>query len=153
MELIQVQEKNYPIIFRSTCFKGMEADWSLHCGGQGKGDRDRRESNLFALPFNPFEYGLECAIGKAALLASFLIILVSCAHPLWSKVESISEWFVNTSQDVTTGHEDLLHKISNYEGQWEDGMRLALSNAVLHALGCVATKIGLVDIVSGSCEM
>jgi hypothetical protein len=35
----------------------------------------------------------------------------------------------------------------------EDDERLALSNAVLHALGCVATKIGFVDIFSGSREM
>ena len=35
----------------------------------------------------------------------------------------------------------------------EDDERLALSNAVLHALGCVATKIGFVVIFSGSREM
>jgi hypothetical protein len=39
-------------------------------------------------------------------------------------------------------------QISHYAGQLDNGVALALSKAVLHALGCVATKIGLVDIAS-----
>jgi hypothetical protein len=110
---------------------------------------DKREPNLFTLPFNSLEYGLECAIGKATLLASLLVILISCAHSLWSKVEGISEGLVDASQNISTGHEDLSYNVSHCSGQLENYARLALSKAVLHALGCVATKIGLVDIVSG----
>lgn len=81
--------------------------------GLEKEDGNERKSNLFALSFNSLEYGLECAIGKAAFLTSFLIILISNAHSLGSEVKSVPEWFVNACQNVSTGHEDLLHKVSN----------------------------------------
>jgi hypothetical protein len=87
----------------------MKADSGVPSRGKKKDDEDERESNLFALPFNPLKYGLECAISKAAFLTSFLVILISNAHSLWSEVESISEWFVNTCQNISTSHEDLLH--------------------------------------------
>ena len=64
-------------------------------------------------------------------------------------VEGISEGLVDASQNISTGHEDLSYNVSHCSGQLENYARLALSKAVLHALGCVATKIGLVDIVSG----
>jgi hypothetical protein len=53
---------------------------------------------------------------------------------------------VDTVQDICTGHKHLKRGLA-VEG-W--GCRieiLALSKAVLHALGCVATKIGFVDML------
>jgi len=85
-----------------------------------KEGRDKRESNLFALPLNPLEYGFESTIGEATLVASLLIIFISCAHSLWSKVEGISEGFVNTSQYISTGHEDLAGEVSLCTSQWKD---------------------------------
>jgi hypothetical protein len=114
-----------------------------------KEDWDKGESNLFALPLNPLEYSLESAIGKATILASLLVILVSCTHSLGSKIEGISERFVNTSQYISAGHEDLSGKVSLCTSQWKIRAKLARSKAVLHALGWVATKIGLVDMIPG----
>jgi hypothetical protein len=53
---------------------------------------------------------------------------------------------VNTSQYISAGHEDLSGRVSLCTSQWKIRAKLARSKAVLHALGCVATKIGLVDI-------
>jgi hypothetical protein len=83
--------------------------------------RLERESNLFALPFNSLEYCLECAVGKAAVLASFLIILISNAHSLWTEVESIPERLVNAIQNITASHENLSTKISHWQPNWGSG--------------------------------
>jgi hypothetical protein len=46
-----------------------------------------------------------------------LVILISCAHSLGSKVEGISEGFVDASQNISTGHEDLSYNVSHCSGQ------------------------------------
>jgi hypothetical protein len=85
---------------------------------QRKG-RLERKSNLFALPFNILEYCLECAVGKVAVLASFLIILIPTAHSLWTEVESIPERLVNAIQNITASHENLGTEISHLQANWK----------------------------------
>jgi hypothetical protein len=105
-------------------------------------------ANLLAFTFNPVEYSLKSAFRKPTFLTSFLIILVSRAQPFRPKVEGVSEWLMDAGQDIPAGHENLSQRpVSYWREQLRKNWEQTLSKAVLHALGCVATNIGLVDIV------
>jgi hypothetical protein len=69
-------------------------------------------SNLFALSFNPLEDGFISAGRKATLLASLLIVLVSCTEPLRPKVKGVSKGLVDTVEDISTSHEHLTEELS-----------------------------------------
>jgi len=95
---------------RRTGNKGLE--WGSRAGKQGYcnaapplgwGD----QSHLSILLHDSVKDALVCRVGETTLVPCFFIILVSCAEPLWAKVKGIAEWFVNTSQTVAAGHEDL----------------------------------------------
>jgi len=75
----------------------------------GWGDR----SHLSILLHDGVKDALVCGVGKATFFPRFLIVLISCAEPLWAKVEGIAEWFVDTSQAVAASHKDLGGVISD----------------------------------------
>lgn len=66
-----------------------------------------RGSDLRSFSLDPVKDGLECRLAETALDAGLFVILVSLAESLWSVVESITKRFVDASQGVTLGHEDL----------------------------------------------
>jgi hypothetical protein len=81
----------------------------------GQWNRDEAGwTNLLAFAFDPQEYGLERAIRKPALHASFLIILVSRAQPFRPKIERVSEWLMDACQDISACHENLSQRPVSY---------------------------------------
>lgn len=107
-------------------------------------------SNLFTLSFNSFKNGLVRAVGKAAVDSSLLVFLVPVAEPLGAKVECVAKRLVYASKGLSSGHENLQ---TNCQSLVCFGMRYKVcrfrtrSNAVEHARGCVATKMGLLLIL------
>jgi hypothetical protein len=55
---------------------------------------------------------------------------------------------MDAGQNISAGHEHLPRRVSHTNGRDDDSKEHTLSNAVLQARGCVATKIGLADIFS-----
>ena len=82
---------------------------------------------------------------EAASDPQLLVILETGAETLRAVVEGVAEWLMN-ALEVGTSHEHL--RWSTRQPAGEDKVMLTLSNAVEHARGCVAKKIGLVDILS-----
>lgn len=122
---------------------------STASGYASRGERGSRFwSNLFALSFNSLEYSLEGTVCEPTRHAGFLVILVSRAQSFRTEVEGVPEWFVNACKNVLASHEDLAEALLAMVGMYGNKRQFTLSKAVLHALGCVATKIGLGDIVS-----
>jgi hypothetical protein len=78
------------------------------------------------------------------------VVCESAREALRAVVESVAERLVNTLNGVTLSHEDLgwVSYSSNHRMLISP---LTRSKAVEHARGCVATKIGLFDILV--CEM
>lgn len=94
------------------------------------------------------EDGLKCRITETAIFPSLYVVFKSETEPLRSKIESVPKWFVNTTERITTGHENLACR-QRTKGIFLDiSKQLALSKAVEQARGCVATNIGLVDMLA-----
>ena len=90
---------------------------------------------------------LECRIIETGLDPPLFIMLVSGAEAFWAIVEGVSERLMDTVECFIAGHENLA-KV-RIVGRARYRSSATLSKAVEHARGCVATKIGLVDIVVG----
>lgn len=106
-----------------------------------------KESDLGFFTFDLVENRVKCCVAEAALSPGFYIVFKSGAEPFRSIVEGVSEWLVYTVERITAGHE-YLEKLQMNEGMtFDPSKRLTLSNAVEHARGCVATKIGFFDII------
>lgn len=120
------------------------------------------DTYIWSLTVNAIKNRLESRVGKTRLLPRSLIVKVPGAQTLRTEVESVAEGLVDAGEGVGAGHEDLrfrsaisscLRLLRAGEIQrWMDIRSVnsrTLSNAVEHARGCVATKIGFVDIVVG----
>jgi hypothetical protein len=106
-----------------------------------------KESDLGFFTFDLVENSEKCGVAEAALSPGFHIVFKSGAEPFRSIVEGISEWLVYTVEGITAGHEHLEKRQMNEDAKLEKWKRLALSKAVEQARGCVATKIGLFDMI------
>jgi len=71
-------------------------------------DDRRKESNLRALFRNSVEDGFVCAVGIAALCASFLVILVTLSESLWSEIIGIAKGLVDALESIPASHKNLM---------------------------------------------
>ena len=111
-----------------------------------------RRSDLSALPLQSIEYTLICRGTETTVYSIFLIILVSLTQPLRAVIECVAEWLVYTCEDIAAGHEDLENKyVRGIAGKKVDFWPTR-SNAVEHARGWVATKMGFEVIFKDSCQ-
>lgn len=112
---------------------------------------------IFGLVVDTVENCLEGRVGKTRLFSRLFVVQITCSKTLRAEVKGITEGLMDTSEGVGAGHEDLRvgSAISSCDGtprRFNDELSVdqcahTLSNAVEHARGCVATKMGFVDIL------
>ena len=103
-------------------------------------------SDLGIFLVDPIEDSLIRGLVEAALYSCFLVMFISLTQPFGAEVKGISERLVDAGKVVLAGHKNLVHVISVEFTTRIVHLELTLSNAVEHARGWVATKMGLVDI-------
>lgn len=69
--------------------------------------KKKKAANLLLLSLKSLNHGFECTLGKPTLQPCLLIILVSLAEALRTKIVGIAEGLVNTRQAISAGHEHL----------------------------------------------
>jgi hypothetical protein len=127
----------------ATCKKHERATVATTTGG--------KEPDLGALLVYVFEDCLVCRVVEPSLDPPFFIILESGAEPLRAVVEGVSERFMDTIKCFLARQESLVLELESKTRNTKHlRSSLTLSKAVEQARGCVATKMGLVDILVGS---
>jgi hypothetical protein len=110
-----------------------------------------KEPDLGALLVYVFEDCLICRVVEPSLDPPFFIILESGAEPLRAVVEGVSERFMDTIKCFLARQESLVLELESKTRNTKHlRSSLTLSKAVEQARGCVATKMGVVDILVGS---
>lgn len=115
--------------------------------------KESKSAYLSGFAFDAIKDGLVGRGTKAAYQASSLVVLISRTQPFRAEIKSISEWLVDALQRIPAGHEDLSLRASQFhlallESLSKGYVLRTRSKAVEHALGWVATKMGLADMVN-----
>jgi hypothetical protein len=110
-------------------------------------------ANLFMLRFNALEDIFKSRLAMAAVFSRSLVFGKSIAQTFRAVVPSISKWFMDALQSFRFRHEHLRCR-NRWSANETVSTRtigiLTRSNAVEHARGWVATKIGLAGILNNN---
>lgn len=85
---------------------------------------------------------------EASFGSPILVLVVPLAQSLWAEVPGIAKGLMGTGHGILLGHKDLAASVSFAINIRSIGR--TRSNAVEHARGCVATKMGFWDILDAT---
>lgn len=108
----------------------------------------KKGSDLRSFTLDSIQNSLESRLTETTLDAGLFIIRKSGTQPLGTVVKSVPKRFVDTLDRIPASHEDLSANVNGADGI--ESRPLTRSNAVEHARGCVATKMGFCDIFAAT---
>jgi len=113
-----------------------------------KGGGKEGGSDLRGVFLTPIQDCSICQVTETRPNSLILVVLIPLAQSFRAEVPCVAKGLVGAVHGISLGHKDLATKISC--GTEAFPPRRTLSNAVEHARGCVATKIGFWDILGAA---